>query len=458
MNKIILISIAIAMISGVTGCRKFVEVGPPKTEVVSSEAFKEDASATSAVLGIYINMLNDRAFINSGITINTSLAADETVDLTNSADGLQFMQNKLQSTNDEINSMWTNAYQNQVLITTCIEGLEKSTTLSAAVKNQLLGECRFNRAFLNFYLVNLWGNVPLITSTDYRVNAVIQQSPADSVYSSIISDLQNAQQLLQPDYPTSERVRPNKWTATALLARTYLYRKMYSEAAAAAAAVIESGQYGPLPALNDAFLKGSAEAIWQLMPSPNIVITTYEGYQFIGDISYGASPNYALRGQLIQSFEPGDKRAEDWVNTVTYNDSVYSYPYKYKDIGTYNVPPTEYYIMFRLAEQYLIRAEANAQLNELPAAAADVDIIRQRAGLGKLIVTNQAQLLTAIDNENRHEFFTEWGHRWLDLKRNGQANTVLPALKPGWKPTAVLFPLPQTELNLNKHLVQNTGY
>jgi hypothetical protein len=459
MKKKHIVILLAAVLTVCISCRKFVEVDPPKTEVVLSEAFKEDGSATSAVLGIYINMLSDNNLINSGTTIYSGLSADELQAFSNDPVQLQFQQNKLLPTNATITSMWSAAYTNLVLINTCIEGLTQSTTLSAGVRQQLLGECKFNRAFINFYLVNLWGNVPLVTTSDYKANAVIGQSDKEAVYTAIFNDLKEAQAQLAESYPTTGRVRPNKFTATALLARAYLYHKDYSDAETQASAVIGSGMYGPLPELNSAFLKDSPEAIWQLMSSSNLVLSTQEGYAFIGDIPSGYAPNYILNTSLLNSFETGDGRKQAWIGTVDYQGQTYYYPFKYKDHGTYGVAPAEYYIMFRLAEQYLIRAEARAQLGKLPGAVADVNVIRERAGLPPLQDgTGQDGLLTAIENENRHEFFTEWGHRWMDLKRTGRADAVLSVEKTGWKPAAALFPVPQDQINLDKKLMQNPGY
>lgn len=440
-------------------CKKFVEIDPPKTEIVLTEAFKEDNSATSAVLGIYINMLSNFNFENSGITVFGGLAADELSDFYQNAESMQFQENKLDPNNSTISSMWTAAYKNIVLINTCIEGLEKSTTLSDAVKAQLLGECRFTRAFVNFYLVNLWDHVPLVTATNWRVNGKIGQTGKDSVYAAIIEDLKTAQAQLKEEYPTAERVRPNKWAATALLARAYLFRKDYVNAEAQASTVIGSGAYTPLPALNDAFLKESKEAIWQLMPSRNLVLATQEGYVFIGDVPSGYAPNYTLNAALLNSFETGDARKTAWVNSVDYQGTVYYYPFKYKERGDYfatDVP--EYYIMLRLSEQYLIRAEARAWQDKLDDAEDDLNEIRNRAGLVDVSGLDKNGLISAIERENRHEFFAEWGHRWLDLKRTGRADAVLAPQKPGWVSTAVNFPIPQSERELNKKLIQNTGY
>ena len=123
---------------------------------------------------------------------------------------------------------------------------------------------------------------------------------------------------------------------------------------------------------------------------------------------------------------------------------------------------TEYYMVLRLAEQYLIRAEAEAHGagNGLSGAVSDLNIIRYRAGLpdyaGAIL---QSPILSAIAHENQIEFFAEWGHRWLDLKRTGQATTVLSANK-GFavSSNSLLYPIPVSELKTDPNLTQNSGY
>ena len=93
-----------------------------------------------------------------------------------------------------------------------------------ARKKQLEGEAKFIRAWLHFHLVNYWGDVPYITTTDHRVNALQKRLPSADVYQRIILDLTEAQTLLSQSLAgNTERIRPDKWTATALLARVYLF-------------------------------------------------------------------------------------------------------------------------------------------------------------------------------------------------------------------------------------------
>jgi hypothetical protein len=92
-------------------------------------------------------------------------------------------------------------------------------------------------------------------------------------------------------------------------------------------------------------------------------------------------------------------------------------------------------------------------------AQEDLNVVRHLAGLGNTSSNTQSDLLAAVLQERRVELFTEFGHRFFDLKRFGSIQTVLTAVKPGWDGHDVLFPIPETELTLNPHLLpQNLGY
>ena len=118
--------------------------------------------------------------------------------------------------------------------------------------------------------------------------------------------------------------------------------------------------------------------------------------------------------------------------------------------------------MFRLAEQYLIRAEARAQQNNISGAQADLNAIRTRAGLANVTATTQTGLVTAIYHERQIELFTEFGHRWFDLKRTGQLDAVMGIAAPQkggtWASYKALIPIPASEISINPHLTQNPGY
>lgn len=116
-------------------------------------------------------------------------------------------------------------------------------------------------------------------------------------------------------------------------------------------------------------------------------------------------------------------------------------------------------MVLRLAEQYLIRAEARAQQNNLAGAAADLNAIRQRAGLEPLPDNlDKAAMLLAVEQERRIELFAEWGHRWFDLRRTGRSLAVLSPIKPDLTATDLWYPIPLSAINTNPFLTQNEGY
>jgi hypothetical protein len=115
--------------------------------------------------------------------------------------------------------------------------------------------------------------------------------------------------------------------------------------------------------------------------------------------------------------------------------------------------------VLRLAEQYLIRAEARARIGvNLSGARDDMNMIRSRAKTAESTTTAQTDLISEILLESRKEFFCEQGHRWYNLKRTGQADAVLAALKSGYRPAAKLLPLPVAAIDANPNLEQNPDY
>jgi hypothetical protein len=165
----------------------------------------------------------------------------------------------------------------------------------------------------------------------------------------------------------------------------------------------------------------------------------------------------------LNSFEANDNRKSQWLGTTSVNGNTYFFPFKYK-IGRLDAMPNgnidQFYMVFRLAEQYLIRAEARAHLNNITNAIADLNFIRVRAGITDISNTIvQQEALEAIAHERQVELFAEWGHRWMDLKRTNKCNKVLASIKgSNWQPTDTLYPIPYSEIMSAPNLIQNEGY
>ena len=446
--KILILGVVLA----ISSCKKFVELGAPPTQILFEDAFKTDATAQSVVLGLYSNNVTTSSIGN--FSFFSGISADDLQ--YNGADAAyqEFVNNSLTTTNISVSNVWANTYGLIKNTNNAISGISASTTLTPAVKNQLLGEAKFMRAYAYFYLVNLYGDVPLPIKDDYSAfeNAMLPRTATTQVYAQIIKDLAEAQALLPTAYVGTFRGRINKYAAAALLARVYLYQKDYANAEIQATQVIGSGVYS-LPSPDISFINNSNEIIWQ--------IATITGFSTLGAnyVTNATSiPVFSLTDVTYQSFEsPTDLRRTNWVSPKTIGGKTYYGIAKYKlASGTGN----EYNVVLRFAEQYLIRAEARAQQNNLAGAKTDLDAVRTRAGLAGVSATlTQPQMLSAIEQERKVEFFGEWGHRWFDLKRTDRANAILGALRPTtWRPTSVLYPVPQAQIIINNNLTQNPGY
>jgi len=417
----------------------------------------------------------------------TGILGDELTNYSQATSDIQQYTNSMLATGTY--GPWTNAYNYIYQANAILQGLKDNKGIDHVVNQQLTGESKFIRAFWMFYLLNCYGDVPLVTSTDYWVNSSLHREKMMNVYRQIIDDLVDAQELLSSDFvgadnitSTDERVRPTKWAAIALLARSYLFTEKYDSAETAATAVINNnGMFGLCTDFDSVFLANSREAIWQL-PSPlsngnNAGSNTWEGYWFI---LMGQPSTATLSPQMMAAFEEGDNRKVKWVGSYTMSDppfNTYYFPLKYK-IQIDNDPSNteEYTMMLRLAELYLIRAEARARQSNILGAVADLNVLRSRARAPiSATIPNplpdipstitQADVLLAILHERQVELFTEWGHRWFDLIRSQTINSVMGApgdvcqVKGGiWKPDWQFFPIPQDEITRNPNLTQNSGY
>ncbi len=466
-RRTIYLALALAAACYTSGCNKAVVADPPVGSLLSNNIFKGDATAIAAMSSVYIRLMSNSESFAGGsksISLLMGMAADEMQNYKQQAPYTGFYVNNI----PKDDNFWSELFRMIYSCNAVLEGLkDPSSTVSEAMKATLRGEAMFMRAFLLFYGTNLYGDFPIVTSTDYRINNELHRSPQADVYKKIVSDLQEAQTLLSDDYltpslvTTPERLRPNKATATALLARVYLYLKDWKNAEIQATTVINNASYVMDPDLEKVFIKESQEAIWQLSP----VIPEYntnDASYFLLSLDPGVATPAAMQESLVSSFAPEDKRAAAWIGayTSTNTSAIFHYPYKYK----VNMQPAvvEYLVVFRLAEQYLIRAEARAQQQNLSGATTDLDVIRTRAGLPGTTATTQTALLDAIIEERRLELFTEWGHRWFDLKRTARLDARMAIIAPqkggAWASTAQLLPIPLGEIFLNPNLTQNTGY
>lgn len=311
------------------------------------------------------------------------------------------------------------------------QGMENS-----AMRNKVLGECHYFRAYLHLCLVTRFGDVPLMkANTDDKVS----RTPAAEVWGFIYDELNSAISLLgTPDegynYLSAD-------AAKALKARVCLYTGKKKEAAEIAESLIADARYG----------LDSFEKIFRAAPNKEVIfafscLNTDQSKIGISAMFYSynhpnsGSYSYAPAEDVMTMYDAGDLRKEVSITTLDNLNFINKYPSGQKG--------TDPVVVSRLAEMYLISAEAQGVANGLDR----LNELRQARGLGKVFPGTEAEFIEAILTERRKEFLCE-GHRWYDLVRTGKAVEKL-----GIQQYQTLMPIPEQERQANRNLTQNTGY
>ncbi|QNL47900.1 RagB/SusD family nutrient uptake outer membrane protein [Olivibacter sp. SDN3] len=450
----------IAFLAGasLTGCNKLIEINTPKNLITPEEVFNDSVSAHSALSNVY-------AYIERNVDPNLnkylSLYVD---DLNHNASNVQaeeFFRNSISLDNGLNQNIWSSLYSVIYQCNAIIEHMEGIYNTPTLFSDMVQNEAIFLRAFAYLYLVSIYDNIPLVLETNVNITAVLPNSTKEEVYSFIIADLLGLKERLEAVSDTDNRTHADKWATSALLARAYLQQNEWERAVELSTEVIQSGRFELNGDVNNVFFSGSNETILQFWTQND----------FISDAASLLPSNtsvaviYALSDSLVTAFGKNDLRKANWINTnEVAADSLILYPYafKYKNRNT-NTYGQEFLVVLRLAEQFLIRAEAKAHLGQLDgpeSAWEDLNRIRLRAGLESFQAGNisQPELLLAIEEERRREFFMEWGHRFMDLKRTERLSEVVKRHKGNWTERAVRFPIPQNEISFNPNLKQNEGY
>lgn len=453
--NIIITAALIYLMSTAVSCEKILEVELPDNQMLSETVFSDTQTANAVLSGLYAGLWE-----SSPVTGDQSgrLLGLYTDDLTyyavSATNGLPELSNNTQiDSNQFVSSFWNAAYQKIYVSNSILEGLEEAHNIPAPDKARIKGEALVIRSLLFFYVQQVYGDIPYPVTTNYMINQSISKTPSAEVLMRIESDLKEAIELLSDTYRHNERIYINKKAAQLLLGKVQMQQMKWADAEATLKTVVQSPLYQFQNDISKVFVKNSSHIIWQLRPKNNgDAVREATIYYFVNV----APTSMALSPSLVSSFQNGDLRKQYWMGTVTVGGNTWYRAEKYK---ARSANSTENSIVFRLEEAYLLLAEALTQQNKMAEAILFINPIRQRAGqplLGSSVT--QQQLLEEILNENRKEFFTEMGHRFLDLKRAGKLNQ-LQQTKPNWKDKHKVWPLPQKELLLNSNLnPQNVGY
>lgn len=429
-----------------SSCKDFLDV-EPRDSVSDDATVVDEASAQTAVRGVY-RELGDDAYYGSLFQTIGYLSGDN-IQWTGSQSIIQqFISHSVKGDNTNVATVWAGIYStinraNQVIDK--VPGVTDAT-FTQDEKNALVGEAYFIRALAYFDMARTWGGVQLVLkgTTNIGDTKGLKRSTLEQTYAQVLSDLQTAEPLL-PE--TTNRYRATRKTVWALLARFYLYQKNWAQAEVYASKLIGDAEYRLIKPYSAFFANNvvaTDESIFEISYSANN-INAHRGY-WQPPANGGTrqwAPNDAFIALVNDPAVGGNRNA---AVAITNQGLWYGNFY-------YRSPATDPAYVLRIAEQYLIRAEARAQQTNLEGALTDLDAVRDRAGLTASTATSQGDILLAIENERRLEFAFE-PHRWYDLVRTGRVAAVLGLTDE----RRYVMPIPAIELSADNALEPNPGY
>ena len=379
---------------------------------------------------------------------------------------------------EEFNEFWKVQYTGITQCNLVLDNLPK-IEMSESRRNQITGEALFLRAYYYFLLTQVFGDVPLFTHVAPPDQLKVPRTPKAEVYAQIIADCDRAAGYLPAQQPATEAGRATKGAAFALAAKTFLYEKNWQKTLDYTAKVKALNVYALMPDYEDNFRKNTqnnAESVWEIQHANlelgvgNFLNQWWASKKFEG---YGFAE---VTQAFVDAFEPGDPRRKFTVamNNEDYFGVVYKNSFSATKFGVRKYLQAKAdvsqkadgdinYTAIRYAEVLLWEAEALTELGRVAEAQAPLEQVRARAraqatdpatALPAVTTTDQQVMRAAVRHERQVELGFEM-HRFFDLLRWGIAAQVIPEFQVG---KHELFPLPQTEIDLNPALVQNSGY
>lgn len=401
------------------------------------------------------------------------------------------VQSSFGRSNESPMEIWKRAYQGIESANWVIDKVP-ATNMDTVRRKNIVGEAYFLRAFFHWMLTKNFGSIVVKTTpTNSIANSVVGKSPIDDVYKQIFYDLTQAEQML-PDYSSSlVKGRVTKQAAQLLHAKAALYNEKWADALANAQAVINSNKYSLVPSFTDLFTAARKDlARQEVMFAVELNNTTnpirqsqlHYFYAPLGSSDYnkGGAGGIYVYSKFYNSFISGDKR-KDLLATSYTNSAGTVVPQasidtrlqtkdlvlmgKYKDPNSVGAYASNNIYLLRLADAYLIAAEAEARLNGATTNAYTyINTVRTRAGIPNLTTgLSQQAFIDSTLQERSWEFYGE-GDRWYDLTRTNKFLRVIPdAVNADYPvrtpaPKNKYFPIPQVEINANPLLEQNDDW
>ncbi|MFN7116543.1 MAG: RagB/SusD family nutrient uptake outer membrane protein [Saprospiraceae bacterium] len=450
-NKWYKIIILVFIMGAFSACEENLEVTPGSV-LDGSSGLKTKQDLEGALNGVY-SALSSANIFAARLPITADLYAGTLSHTGTFPSFAQIANRNILQDNTDLRAMWAQMYV----------GINRANTVIAAAPgisdpsfnaNNAIGEARFLRAYNYLNLLLLFGGsnegfnkgngngVPIFTTPTLTAEeaAPKARSSEAEVWALILEDLNFGIQNMNDNNGIG---RVNKRVARALKARVHLYRNEWAEAEAEANEVITKGGYSLVPTASyaDIWLKeNTSESIWEYQFD---AVTSGSNAFFYYPTSLGGRNEVNASAGLRDAHEANDiRRAVNYTTTPAARTQKYT-----------RVSGEDNFTVIRLAEMYLIRAEAAAQLNKGDAARADLNIVRKRAGLADATAQSTEELIDAILKERRIEFAHE-GLYWYDLRRLNRVSAIGIT-----QPFRALWPIPERELQVSGGVItQNVGY
>ncbi len=427
-----------------TSCNKVLDVYPT-LEISDETALSTAEGLQTALIGAY-DRLQSGYLYGGRIWVGGDMLADnvkKSGDYALVYEEIQFMEKTLSPDNLITAVFWGDAYFTINVVNRILEVIkEGEVEVPADEKTRIKGECLFIRSLLYFDMVRYWGNpnnglgVPLILEPT-AIDEQPSRAAITDVTAQVIADLQDAVNLL----PREKQERADSYAAEALLSRVYFYNKNYAEAATAASHIIESGEYSLVADVLENYLDFDVavldEIVFALRSAPN----DYSCGTLNGFFRKASTPRFSPSNKMMEVFRflsgEDDQRFTKLFATIEGKTYTTKYDNRYMHIP-----------VIRLAELYLTRAECRLEAGDTQGAVADVNVVRERAGLDPVTSLTFNNMYW----ERFQELFFEGDnfHNQKRLQKPKVSNLELP-----WNSPRLLYKIPQREIDVNPNMVQN---
>lgn len=519
MKKILLLCLAVFVLAS---CSKdFIELTPP-SNLNNTAFYKTQQDINQATLSAYqsLRTLYNGSFyrlgeIRSDNTTYSWLAGNPA-----NEKGVDEFASPLLPENTFLRDCWDNSYNTILRCNLVLGRADGATFTDENLKNQYKAEASFLRGLTYFWLNRIFGGTGLngellgVIKVDKELTPTeayeLGRAPLEEVYNLIVSDLQFAEANLPESYGSTDKGRATKAAATALLGKVYMTmagyplnkgNEYYTMAIEKFREVVGNSSHALVASYADLFdvsKKNSVESLFEVQymkggpggntgsPWNNNFAPRFSDKEvvLVGDKSGENAPTQ----DMSNAYESGDPRKyvsmrDGWVNASTGNFETDKYVRKYYDVAASASDNDNNWIELRLADIYLLYAEALVRtgtdqatalvyLNKIrerarntpgdPAIQASADLLKDYQSSD---FANDQAFLLAIEHERRVELAFE-NHRWFDLVRTGRAKDVMIAEQKAdgfsnftWSDDALAYPIPLTVMQANpQKIIQNKGY